>query len=171
MFATVAFFIESIVTANAGIYALLQPLDFMRDNLPPHLTSLPLSSGSDVQQVLTFTAHVYGLVLVLLGLAEAFMFMVPGQVRSKRSLLLAMAVGDAIHLAVFWSTWFRDPSSGQLILDLDAFKAWVAAWGTKEWTTFHANISLVSFYLPLRLVYMATAREPVSKGAKGGKQL
>jgi hypothetical protein len=52
--------------------------------------------------------QIYGLVLVLLAIAEFDLFKIKGQYASKKAMLQAMAIADVIHVVCFARYWFME---------------------------------------------------------------
>jgi hypothetical protein len=141
---TLFLLIEVPLTLFAGIFALRSPLPFITAVLPARLHPALTSINGEVTEIISALVGMYGLVLVILALAEALILLVRDQAQSKNCLLLPMLVGDIIHVVVYWKLWFPIAPT---LHDIQAF-------GSHEWASIASNLILVLVCAFLRLAFM-----------------
>ena len=76
---------EAPLTIFGGAYALSSPLAFIATLLPARLSGVVAGLDRGESEVMELSVRIYGLVLILLGLAEFLIFMVKGQVCRGRN--------------------------------------------------------------------------------------
>eukprot|EP00798_Chlamydomonas_sp_ICE-L_P016761 gene16761-23034_t len=151
---------EVPLTLIGAFYALLAPVPFIATLLPKRLLPSMLSLDQPMTEIVTFCAQIYGLVLLLLALTELLIFLVKGQVISKKSLILPMAIADVIHIAVFAKVFLTETDGSWVALD--SYKTWSG----DEWTAFSTNIPLILVMLLLRIIYIAVAKPDAAVPSK-----
>lgn len=143
--AKIAFLLLEVpITLFAGIYALYSPLPFITAVLPTRLHPALLSVNGDIAEIVSALVGMYGLVLVILALAEGLILLVKEQAQSKNCLLLPMLVGDVIHVIVYSRLWFPTLPS---LAELQAF-------GSHEWTSITTNLLMILVFGFLRIAFM-----------------
>ena len=137
--------LEVPLTLFAGFYALHSPLSFLTSVMPTRLHAALSSINGDISVIVSSLVGMYGLVLVILGLAEGLILLVKEQHQSKNCLLLPMLVGDVIHVLVFSRLWF--PTGLPSLADIQG-------WSSNEWTSIFSNMVFVVIIGFLRIAFM-----------------
>jgi len=142
-------YVEVPLTLIAGIFALASPIAFFANIVPPHLLSTLTAFSKAEIQMFSFAVEIYGLVLIILAVAELGIFLVKDQIASKHCLLLAMLIGDVIHIWVFSKTWMLNEDGRSMHIINQSL-----TWSSREWVAVSTNFVLVVIMVFTRGTYL-----------------
>ncbi|GAX73281.1 hypothetical protein CEUSTIGMA_g735.t1 [Chlamydomonas eustigma] len=151
-------FVEVPLTLIGGIFALFSPIAFFTNIVPPHLLrTIPAFSKTEIQ-LFSFAVEIYGLVLIILAVAELGIFLVKDQIASKHCLLVAMLLGDLIHIWVFLKTWMLDEDGHSMNMLNQSL-----SWSSREWVALSTNFVLIVVMVFTRGAYLLSNPGPSKK--------